>query len=332
MPAGMPPSMPPSAAVLPPIPAHDPVRAVSQIAPSGFTESVAAILRSPIDPLLIEIRPDGILYLPEVEYRSILLRAFGPGGWAMVPVGDFNVVNKTIYREYALYAHGRYVSQACGENRLEEDGSVGRALEGTKSNAIMRCCKDLGVAADLWNQRFISQWLATRAVRVKCFDRQGRTRFLWRRNDLGPINSGGFKEVGVAGDAAAASGTQAEDQAESYQPIPQYGSAPSAGGYFSRSATAAAFSPQPQSQQGPGSTTGLPTETHAGSGGLAADFHPDGTVPPKFKKYAGQKWVDMLADPQALSYLRWVAEKFEDTGVRKLATDALMWATGRAQK
>ena len=30
----------------------------------------------------------GIVYLPEIKYRRILNRAFGPGGWAMMPRGE----------------------------------------------------------------------------------------------------------------------------------------------------------------------------------------------------------------------------------------------------
>jgi hypothetical protein len=31
---------------------------------------------------------DGVIYLPEIKYRRILNRAFGPGGWGLVPRGS----------------------------------------------------------------------------------------------------------------------------------------------------------------------------------------------------------------------------------------------------
>lgn len=34
------------------------------------------------------------------------------------------------------------------------------ATEGCKSNALMRCCKDLGIASELWDPRFIKKFLA----------------------------------------------------------------------------------------------------------------------------------------------------------------------------
>jgi hypothetical protein len=36
------------------------------------------------------------------------------------------------------------------------------AVEGCKSNALMRCCKDLGIASELWDPHFI------RSFRAKC--------------------------------------------------------------------------------------------------------------------------------------------------------------------
>ena len=72
-----------------------------------FSQEIAAILLAPIDPNDIEIKPDGIVYLPEIKYRRILNRAFGPGGWGMAPRGETIVTNKAVTREYALVAHGR---------------------------------------------------------------------------------------------------------------------------------------------------------------------------------------------------------------------------------
>lgn len=61
----------------------------------------------PIDVDDIEIKPDGILYLPEIKYRRILNKAFGPGGWGLAPRGETIVTQKCVTREYALLASGR---------------------------------------------------------------------------------------------------------------------------------------------------------------------------------------------------------------------------------
>lgn len=72
-----------------------------------FSKEAAAVLLAPVDPDDVEIKPDGIVYLPEIKYRRILNKAFGPGGWGLVPRSESIVTGKTVTREYALVAHGR---------------------------------------------------------------------------------------------------------------------------------------------------------------------------------------------------------------------------------
>ena len=72
-----------------------------------FKKEAADILLKPVDPEDVEIKPDGIIYLPEIKYRRILNKAFGPGGWGLAPRGESIVTPKAVTREYALLAHGR---------------------------------------------------------------------------------------------------------------------------------------------------------------------------------------------------------------------------------
>jgi len=74
-----------------------------------FSPEAAKALLAPIDPAEIEVKPDGIIYLPEIKYRRILNQAFGPGGWGLAPRGETIVTAKAVTREYALVALGRYV-------------------------------------------------------------------------------------------------------------------------------------------------------------------------------------------------------------------------------
>jgi hypothetical protein len=75
-----------------------------------FSKEAAEILLAPIPFDDVEVKPDGIIYLPEIKYRRILNRAFGPGGWGLAPRGETIVTGKSITREYALVAHGRFVN------------------------------------------------------------------------------------------------------------------------------------------------------------------------------------------------------------------------------
>lgn len=72
-----------------------------------FSKEAANVLLKPIDPNDVEVKPDGIIYLPEIKYRRILNQAFGPGGWGLAPRGESTVTPKAVTREYALLAHGR---------------------------------------------------------------------------------------------------------------------------------------------------------------------------------------------------------------------------------
>ena len=77
------------------------------IGTSAFPQEVANILLAPIDPDDIEVKPDGIIYLPEIKYRRILNKAFGPGGWGLAPRGETIVTGKLVTREYGLVCGGR---------------------------------------------------------------------------------------------------------------------------------------------------------------------------------------------------------------------------------
>jgi Mitochondrial genome maintenance MGM101 len=53
---------------------------------------------------------DGLIYLPEIKYRRVLNKAFGPGGWGLAPRSETNVGLKMVSREYALVCFGRSAS------------------------------------------------------------------------------------------------------------------------------------------------------------------------------------------------------------------------------
>ena len=89
-------------------PSHvDWTRSFQGLSVQPFSKEAADILLAPLDPEDIEIKPDGIIYLPEIKYRRILNKAFGPGGWGLAPRGETIVTEKSVTREYALVAHGR---------------------------------------------------------------------------------------------------------------------------------------------------------------------------------------------------------------------------------
>ncbi|KAI4734985.1 hypothetical protein E4T50_14487 [Aureobasidium sp. EXF-12298] len=155
-------------------------RSFHGISSTPFSSEAAAILTQDIDFDDIEIKPDGIIYLPEIKYRRILNKAFGPGGWGLVPRGETIVTGK-------LY--------------FDPDG-IPTATEGCKSNALMRCCKDLGIASELWDPRFIRKYMKEMAKEMiveHVMTKKRRKHFMRKDDEL----KYPFKEVIIPGQTPA---------------------------------------------------------------------------------------------------------------------------------
>ncbi|KAF7288164.1 Mitochondrial genome maintenance protein [Mycena chlorophos] len=170
-----------------PIPTDDATdwsKSYAGLSEKPFEKEIADVLLAPLEPDDVEIKPDGLLYLPEIKYRRILNRAFGPGGWGLAPRSMTNVGPKVVSREYALVCLGRLVAIARGEQEYFDPSGIPTAFESAKSNALMRCCKDLGVASELWDPRFIREFKAKYCLEV--FAEHVPTKKkkkLWRRKD-----------------------------------------------------------------------------------------------------------------------------------------------------
>ncbi|PNS13799.1 Mitochondrial genome maintenance protein mgm101 [Sphaceloma murrayae] len=176
-------------------------RSYHGLSSAPFSTEQNAILQQEIDIEDIEIKPDGIVYLPEIKYRRILNKAFGPGGWGLAPRGETIVTGKLVTREYALVANGRLVSIARGEQQYFDPDGIPTATEGCKSNALMRCCKDLGIASELWDPRFIRKFLAEKAKEtiVEHATTKKRRKHWMRHDDVVKFP---WKEIAVPGQAA----------------------------------------------------------------------------------------------------------------------------------
>ena len=77
------------------------------------------------------------------------------------------------------------MSIARGEQDYFNKDGIPTASEGCKSNALMRCCKDLGVASELWDPRFIRKFKAERArdAFVEHMISKKRTKIWLRKED-----------------------------------------------------------------------------------------------------------------------------------------------------
>lgn len=147
-----------------------------------FTKEQKAILFAPVNKDDVEIRPDGLIYLPWMEYVTRLRDAFG-GKWAIIPVGDPNLEDELILQEYWLLLDGKLYGKTIGEQQYYRDNytmSWGDALEGCKSNGLMRLCKGIGISLELWKPTFIRNWKKKYAEQY--YDNK-KARYLWKKID-----------------------------------------------------------------------------------------------------------------------------------------------------
>jgi hypothetical protein len=175
------------------------------------------LLQSSVDPNEVEIRPDGLLYLPQVFVRDKLNRVFGIGQWALLQHATPKDPDKDkLYFDGSLYVRGCFAARAVGEaeyhaeNPLQSWASV---YESAKSDCLVRCCKDLGIAKELWMPAFGRDWQKKFAVKVwreKTNNKTGgKGVFQWRRKDVDPF----YDEKG--------GGTGQAEQSSQENPAPQ---------------------------------------------------------------------------------------------------------------
>jgi hypothetical protein len=86
------------------------------------------------------------------------------------------------------------VSISRGEQQYFDPDGIPTATEGCKSNALMRCCKDLGIASELWDPRFIREFVGkwTREVWVEHVSTKKKRKVVVRKDDVVKYP---FKEV-----------------------------------------------------------------------------------------------------------------------------------------
>lgn len=153
------------------------------------TEEQKKILFAPVKSEDVEIRPDGLVYLPWMEYVRRLRDAFGVG-WAIIPKDMPKLQSNHMYWPFYLMIQGKLAGFAIGEQEYQPNNrnmSYSDASEGAKSNALMRLCKGIGISLELWKPSFIRAWKAKYAETYKD---EGKVK--WRRK----VNPIGVEEAG----------------------------------------------------------------------------------------------------------------------------------------
>lgn len=108
-------------------------------------------------------------YLPGAWYRKVFDEAFGIGQWSLIEAGQPHKSADGYYQGF-VFKHGRVpIKKVAGYMAQQGNNAAltpGIALEGMRTNAIMRVAKDLGVARELWWPAWARKWLKEYCVEV----------------------------------------------------------------------------------------------------------------------------------------------------------------------
>lgn len=152
------------------------------------------LLSAPPDPNIVEIRPDGIVYVPWNEVANRLDAGLGIGQWSLVPDGKPMIQDGYCCWQFDLWVHGQWVTTAIGEHPEHKFSkmSLANRAESAKSDALVKCSKSLGIFRELWSPGWRMAWQEKHAIRVWALQTERSTagQWLWRRNDRPPF----FKE------------------------------------------------------------------------------------------------------------------------------------------
>lgn len=151
-----------------------------------FSAEIRAALSQPLDDSLVDIKPNGLIFVSHPHYRDRLDAAFGIGGWALIPLKNPWMQEGKMHYHGFLKAHSRYIADAVGEmQKIESDpnSSFGNCVEGAKSDCLVRCCKALPMFRECWDTTYCNYWKSQYAEEYPNPKRPGYT--LWKRNDVG---------------------------------------------------------------------------------------------------------------------------------------------------
>jgi len=157
------------------------------VAERAAPEAIQKILDRAMDDLEVEIREDGVVYLPAAAYRKRLFEAFGSLGWGMVPVESKLDNYKVLYRG-RLYCHSRFVAEKVGEHEYQaksKQASWSESMDAAESECLKKCCKNLIAGfLPLWDKGWILAWQARYAIQVWRKPKPGKdNKPVWRRKD-----------------------------------------------------------------------------------------------------------------------------------------------------
>jgi Mitochondrial genome maintenance MGM101 len=146
------------------------------MATEPFSEEARRVLAECPNHDDVEVKPDGICYMPGVWYRRQLTKAFGAGAWALKPTGPARTVGNIIEWPGALYILGRWVAEAVGGQATSDWMNHADSIQGAKTDCLSKCCgHGLAMASELWDKTWRSAWMDRYCTTYQ--DNKGKTRY-----------------------------------------------------------------------------------------------------------------------------------------------------------
>lgn len=114
-----------------------------------------------------------LIYIEHAFLRDRLNTVLGLGQWALIPrnrwAEDFEFTNSKgklvqasrVYVEAMLLVRGCFVAEAVGEMEYYKNNqgqNYGDAVEGAKTAALRRCCKEFGIGLQAWKKDWGDGW------------------------------------------------------------------------------------------------------------------------------------------------------------------------------
>lgn len=111
---------------------------------------------------------ENLIYIEHAFLRDRLNQVIGPGKWCIMPRSRWAEKYKTrdgeatrVYVEAMLMVRGCFVAEAVGDMSYyptNASQNYGDAVEGAKTAALRRCCKELGVGLQAWKKDWCEGW------------------------------------------------------------------------------------------------------------------------------------------------------------------------------
>lgn len=157
-------------------------RLIERAGEEPFPDDIIRCLSERIDDRIVDIRPDGLIFVSHPHYRDRLDAAFGVGGWALVPLAAPRVQDNRVLYYGFLKARGQYIGDAVGGSQYypnNPQGNYDNSVEAAKSDCLVRACKALPMFRECWDKEYADYWKATYAE--EGVTRQSQGKKVWKK-------------------------------------------------------------------------------------------------------------------------------------------------------